>query len=121
MRGAGVLIIIGLAALAGPAAAQERPPADRQSLIELAQVLGESHAIRRACVSEDNFDWYNRMEQLLAVEAPDQGFKTRLVLAFNTGYAAGKSGFAACDQRSRAEALRLARRGQALAKALTGP
>jgi len=124
MRGAGVLIITGLwaglLALSGPAAAQERPPADRQSLLELARVLGESHAIRRACVSEDDLEWRNRMEQLLAVEAPDQAFKIRLILAFNNGFAAGQSGKATCNAQLRTQAVTLARRGQALAKALGG-
>jgi uncharacterized protein (TIGR02301 family) len=121
VRGAGFLIIIGLLALAGPAAAQERPPADRQSLLELTRVLGESHAIRLACSKNEDFQWYRRMEQLLAVEAPDQAFKTRLILAFNNGFAAGQSGFAVCDDRARAEAVLLAKRGQTLAQALTGP
>lgn len=121
MRGAGVLIIMGLLALAGTAAAQERTPADRQGLLELARGIGESHAIRQACTHRQDFQWYATMDQLMAVEAPDQAFKIRMILAFNNGFAAGQSGYPACDGRAQAEAIALARRGQTLAKALGGP
>jgi uncharacterized protein (TIGR02301 family) len=107
-----------LLALSAPAAAQERPPVDRQNLLEIARVLGESHALSRACSGENDFTWYDRMKQLLAVEAPDEAFKTRLIVSFNTGFAAGQSGFAVCDDRALAEARALASRGEALARAL---
>ncbi len=108
-------------AVTAPAEAQERAPAARQSLVDLSYVLGESHALRRACVTPDDLYWYARMQQLIDVEGPDQGLKRRLVQSFNTGFAAGQAGFPACDAKAQAEAAHAAQRGRNLAAALAEP
>ncbi len=111
-----------LAALAArPAAGQDRPPEARQTLVDLANVLGESHALRQACQGRQDQFWFSRMQQLLDVEAPDQGFRNRLVLSFNTGYSAGKAEFPACNPANHAEAAKIARRGKALSDSLALP
>jgi uncharacterized protein (TIGR02301 family) len=106
---------LALTGISGPAAAQDRPPAARQALVDLANVLGQSHAIRQACSKRKDFSWFRRMEQLLQVEAADQSLKNRLVRSFNDGYAAGQAGYPACGKDSQAAAVRLAQRGEALA------
>ncbi len=99
----------------GPATAQDRSPASRQSLVDLANVLGQSHAIRQACSKRKDFSWFHRMEGLLRVEAADQALKDRLVRSFNDGYAAGQASYPTCGKESEAAAVRLAQRGEALA------
>lgn len=106
---------------ATPALAQDRAPAQRQTLTELAFVLGESHALRQGCEGSGDMYWRSRMEELLRVEAADQGFTTRMTQAFNSGYAAGQAGFPSCDAAARAELRKQAARGRALAARLATP
>lgn len=115
-----VLAIL-LAACATPALAQERTPAERQVLVDLAYVLGESHALRQTCEGAGDMLWRSRMEEMLRVEAADQGFVTRLTLSFNSGYAAGQAGFPSCDAALKTEARRVAARGKQLSARLSGP
>jgi len=114
-----ILALVILAA--SPALAQERSPAERQSLVDLARVLGESHALRQACEGEADQVWRGRMHDLLEQEAADQGLKTRLSLAFNDGFHAGQALFPKCSEAARAEARRIAASGRALALKLAGP
>ncbi len=110
-----------LALAPAAALAQERSPAERQSLVDLARVLGESHALRQACEGPQDQSWRSRMQQLLAVEAADQGLKTRISVAFNAGYGSGRSLFPNCTDAARAEARRIAGEGQRLSIKLAGP
>jgi len=119
---AGVALILALAAhaLATPAIAQDRAPAQRQALTDLAYVLGESHALRQLCEGPMDQYWRERMRQLVRTEAPDGSFQQRLNTAFNTGFVAGQSTYPGCGRASRREEARLAERGRALAASLTG-
>jgi uncharacterized protein (TIGR02301 family) len=117
-----LVALLGLALPVGTAAAQDRPPSARQNLAELAYVLGESHALRQICAGRGtDYYWYGRMKQLLDVEASDQALQARLANSFNTGYAAGKARFPSCGKALKAEASKLALRGQALADQLAKP
>ena len=111
--GAGLLAALMLAA---PALAQDREPLQRQTLNELAYVMGQSHALRQVCQGASDQFWRNRMSKLLQVETSDEAFDRGLREAFNTGYAAAQAQFPVCDGRSQAEATRIARRGSSLAK-----
>lgn len=112
------MILSAAAALAtAPAAAQTRDPATRQQLLDLAYVLGESHALRRACEAEDQY-WRARMRRLIELEAPDPAFAEQLADRFNTGFTVRESQFPACDGRARTEAAAAARRGRRLADGL---
>ena len=113
------LIILAALAVATPVFAQDRPPAERQVLTDLAFVLGESHALRQTCQGPRDMYWRTRMQDLIGVEGADQGFTTRLTQSFNSGYAAGQAGFPGCDQAAKAEARRLAARGRALSARLS--
>jgi len=116
------LLVLVLALSTGTAAlAQDRTPAQRQTLNELAHVLGQSHALRQACEGPSDQYWRIRMSQLLQAETPDETFERRLREAFNTGYAAAQAQFQACDAGSRAEAVQVAHRGAALAEAAGRP
>lgn len=106
-----------LAAL--PAQAQERAPAQRQTLVDLAYVLGESHALRQACQGEADQYWRARMIRMVEVEAPDESLDRRLRTAFNTGFSSARARRPLCDEATRAEAAQAAGRGQALAARLS--
>ena len=114
-------LLILFAFIATPALAQERAPAERQVMVDLAYVLGESHALRQTCAGSADMFWRSRMEEMLRVEAADQGFVNRMTLSFNSGFAAGQAGFPACDAGLKAEARRIAARGRELSARLSEP
>ena len=114
--------VLGLALLlATPVFAQDRSPAERQALLDLARMLGESHAIRQACEGPQNGYWYSRMQRLLAIEAADQAQTRRLGLAFNAGFNATGALFPRCTDAARAEGRRVAKAAETLSEKLAGP
>lgn len=104
---------------AGPALAQERPPAERQTLGELAYVLGETHALRQVCMGPGDQYWRDRMLRMTQVEDGDAAFDGVLRERFNTGYAAGQGEAQDCGPDSRRAEAAAAARGQALAQKLS--
>ena len=116
------LALIGLTALtllASAAAAQERTPAERQSLVDLSYVLGESHALRQACAGAEDQFWRLRMLRMVQAEQPDAALDKRLKEAFNTGFVAGQTGFPSCTPQSRVAEAKAAAQGRILAATLT--
>jgi len=105
---------------AGPAWAQDRPPAERQALVDLAYVLGESHALRQACRGEGDQFWRTRMIGLQEIEQPDDSLQRRLRAAFNTGYSSARTAHPACTPQSRAAEAEAAAEGRSLALRLAG-
>lgn len=112
--------VIAAAALlcASPSYGQERDPASRQQLLDLAYVLGEAHALRQACRPDDQY-WRNRMRRLIQVEFPDEPFADRLADRFNTGFTVREAQFTTCDARTRAEEQAVAARGRRMSDALS--
>lgn len=106
--------------MAAPAMAQDRTPAERQSLVDLAYVLGESHALRQTCRGEADQYWRARMIDLVELEAADTGLERRLRTAFNTGFSSARAEHPKCDEASRAAAARAAGQGRSLASRLSG-
>ncbi len=104
--------------LAAPALAQERPPAERQALVDLAYAIGESHGLRQTCNGDGDQHWRDRMAELINTEAPDAAFEARLKQAFNSGFAARQSQFPSCGPDSRKAELAVARKGEGLSKRL---
>ncbi|MBO9706916.1 MAG: TIGR02301 family protein [Caulobacter sp.] len=113
-------VVLVVAALAAPAAAaaQDRAPAERQQLLELAFTIGESHALRQLCLGAGDQYWRSRMVRLTEVEKADQAFDAQLRDRFNTGFAAGQGEFPTCDEDARRAAEQSARKGQALSAKL---
>ncbi len=117
---------LALAALAAfacwqPALGQDRQPAGRQALVDLAFVLGQSHALRQACQGEADQYWRSRMLRLIDVEAPDEALKARLIQSFTTGFNGVRTSFPTCSPAARQEASKLALRGRALSDSLASP
>ncbi|MDO8380843.1 TIGR02301 family protein [Phenylobacterium sp.] len=106
-----LMLPLALAALALPALAQDRSPALRQSLVDLAYVLGESHALRQACVGVEDQYWRTRMINMVEAEKPDESLDRRLKESFNTGFASRQSEFQACTSASRRAEMAAASHG----------
>jgi uncharacterized protein (TIGR02301 family) len=111
------VILLALAALATPVAAQER----RAELVAMAGVLGESQALRELCEGPRDPYWRSRMMRMLAVEEVDGPASAALTAAFNSAYGRAKGEFAACGPASRRAEADAALRGQELAAALAIP
>jgi uncharacterized protein (TIGR02301 family) len=107
-----ILLALGMA---GSAFAQERSPTERQSLVDLAYAMGESHALRQVCNGETDQFWRDRMMQLSEAEIPDAALDSRLKQSFNSGFAARHTQFTECGIESRKLELSVARKGQAIA------
>ena len=118
MPSAAVLLAATLLVLALPAQAQERTPAQRQTLADIAYVLGESHALRQACEGAYDQYWRDRMIGVTDTEAPDAALDRRLKEAFNAGFASRRAEFPECSRASRMAEVAAARRGQGLASRL---
>ena len=112
-------VLVALLLTATPALAQVRPPAERQTLGELAYALGESHALRQLCMGPGDQYWRDRMLRLTEVEDSDASFDAVIRERFNTGYAAGRGEAQDCDAYSRRAEAAAAARGQALAQKLS--
>ena len=112
------LVLLLCALIATPALAQDRPPAERQILVDLATVIGEAHALRQLCNGPSDQFWRTRMLGLLEAEAPDYGLSERLKVAFNTGFITQQQRHVACTAESRAAEREVSADGQALAKRL---
>jgi uncharacterized protein (TIGR02301 family) len=114
----GLLAGLALLAAGAPVLAQERPPAERQALVDLAYAIGESHALRQLCNGDNDQFWRDRMMQLSDTEVPDAAFDARLKQAFNNGFAARQPQFTACGPDSRRAELAVARKGEAISRRL---
>ena len=104
---------------AGPAVAQERAPPERQTLLDLAYTLGESHALRQVCSGEDDQYWRDRMVRMTDTEAADEAFDGRMKQSFNAGFATRQTEFPSCGTASKKAEQAVARKGQALATRLS--
>jgi len=118
-RPAAAALAAALMFAAAPALAQERGPAARQTLVALAYVLGQSHALRQACRGRADQYWRVRMEKLVNAEQPDAPFHRRLADAFNDGFVAEQEAHPACDAAARREAARVADKGRELSVTLS--
>ena len=117
MRTLALVVALTLAA-AVPALSQQREPVQRQSLVDLAYVLGEAHSLRQLCAGPSDQFWRDRMLKMLEAESADRVFEQRLRETFNTGYIARQAQFTQCSPQSRDAETRVAARGQALAQRL---
>jgi uncharacterized protein (TIGR02301 family) len=109
----GIGLALAAALITAPSLAQDRSPAARQTLLDLAYVMGEAHALAYACKAGDQY-WRARMARLIELEKPDLAFKVRLTDRFNTGFSAMEGQFPNCDAAARAQAAKVAQRGRGL-------
>jgi uncharacterized protein (TIGR02301 family) len=99
-----------------PGAVEDTIDRDR-TLPYLAYTLGELHYLAYACDGPDAQTWRERMVELLAMEAADNGrFRDRLIDSFNEGYRAQQRYRARCGLEADAERRALAHRGRDLSE-----
>jgi len=120
MRRLGAILSL-LAVSAAMADAPPRPPEQRQAVIELAYVLGESHALHRACAGAQDNTWRARMSRLVQVEGADAAYKQQLTASFNAGFLARHAEFTTCTTKSQAAERGVAEHGRILARRLSAP
>lgn len=102
-----------------PALAQDRQPAERQRLLDLAYAIGQSHALRQTCEGPGDQFWRARMVRLTEVEEADRAFDGQLRDRFNGGFAAAQASHPECSPESRRAERQAALRGRALAAKLS--
>ena len=98
----------------------QRSPAQRETLADLAYVLGQAHALRTLCDGEGEQVWRARMARMVEVENPDDAFREQLYDAFNTGFLGGQAAHTRCDDRARTAIVDTAVRGRDLSRTLAG-
>jgi uncharacterized protein (TIGR02301 family) len=113
-------LLLLLVLIATPALGQERTPAVRESLTDLAFILGQAHALRTRCAGEGDQVWRARMMRMVEIEQPDEAFREQLFEDFNTGFLGAQASHPRCNAAARAEATRVAARGRDLARVLAG-
>jgi uncharacterized protein (TIGR02301 family) len=114
-----LIVFLGLAA--SPAAAQEEAASGPQleTLVELAETLGEAHAIRALCNGDADQTWRNYMQNLLDMEAAGGGGRrAALTGGFNRGYRAQSSQRKTCTPDLRQVEAQIAAHGHAIADAI---
>lgn len=118
------VIFAGLFLLTPQPAAAQKPAARYEQELDLdrtlpflAYTLGELHYLAYACEGPDAQQWRDRMVELLAMEAADNGRRRdRLIESFNQGYRSQQRFRARCGVEADTERLALARRGRDLSE-----
>jgi uncharacterized protein (TIGR02301 family) len=123
MRLALLAILLPSLAVAAPALPARSPQA-RQAAVDLAYVLGETHALRQACQGEGDQEWRTHMSRMMETEEMDPALgeagRRRLAAAFNAGFSVRQAQFRACRPEVQAELDKTAAKGEALARRLAG-
>jgi len=110
--------VLALALLLVPVAGLPvRTAEQRQSLLDLAYLLGQAHALHRICAGPADNTWRGRMERLMEVEASNPAQNARLTERFNEGFDSREAQVRDCPAARAAEAA-LAAHGAALSRRL---
>jgi uncharacterized protein (TIGR02301 family) len=109
-----------LAGTTTPAATQELPirEAPLDILVDLAETLGEAHAIRSLCNDEDQ-TWRTYMFSMLNMEGPTGSpRRAALTSAFNRGFRSQSSRSSSCTPDMPQLEAQIAARGRVLAESV---
>jgi uncharacterized protein (TIGR02301 family) len=102
-----------------PAAAQEATgkSAPIDVLSDLAETLGQAHAIRSLCNGDDDQTWRNYMFTMLNMEGPSGSpRRASMTSAFNRGFRAQQGSTKSCTPDMPKLEAQIAARGRALAE-----
>lgn len=105
----------------GSALAQTRPAPDRQVMIDLSRVMGESHALRQICRDAADTFWRDRMKAMVIAEQAEPSLEDAMIAAFNNGYETRQRQFSTCNSAARQAEAQVSAKGQALARRLARP
>lgn len=89
-------------------------PPFEPSLLRLSEVLGSLHYLSALCGQEEP-QWRELMEKLIAAEAPDEARKARFTASFNRGYRSFASVYTTCTASARTAMQRYQTEGKELA------
>jgi uncharacterized protein (TIGR02301 family) len=104
-----------------PAAAQESPirEAPIDVLVDLAETLGEAHAIRSVCNGDQDQTWRNYMFSMLNMEGPTGSpRRSAMTSAFNRGFRTQSTRNRSCTPDLPGLEAQIAARGRALAESV---
>ena len=111
-----------LLALSPSRAAAQEPPireAPIDVLVDLAETLGEAHAIRSLCNGDDDQTWRNYMFSMLNMEGPTGSpRRSAMTSAFNRGFRTQSTRNSACTPALTNLEAQIAARGRALAESV---
>jgi uncharacterized protein (TIGR02301 family) len=82
----------------------------------LAAILGSMHFLRTLCGDAEAGIWRNKMQELIAAQAPNEADRRRLVASFNSGYRAFESTYRHCTPAARVAVSRYQSEGATLAR-----
>lgn len=102
-----------------PDARYEPTPPPVEFLIELAEILGQAHAIRTACNGEGDQTWRAYMMEMMSIEAPRGNRRSQLTRAFNQGYRTQSRRTRSCTPEVAEIEAQLAARGRMLSETIT--
>jgi uncharacterized protein (TIGR02301 family) len=104
-----------------PAAAQAPPirEAPIETLVDLAETLGEAHAIRSLCNGDQDQTWRNYMFSMLNMEGPTGSpRRSAMTSAFNRGFRTQSSRNRSCTPDMPGLEAQIAARGRVLAESV---
>jgi len=110
-----------LSLLSLPASAQEAPlrEAPIETLVDLAETLGEAHAIRSLCNGDQDQTWRNYMFSMLNMEGPTGSpRRSAMTSAFNRGFRNQSGRNRSCTPDLPGLEAKIAARGRALAESV---
>ncbi len=97
---------------------QPTPP-PLEFLVELADILGQAHAIRTVCNGEGDQTWRAYMMEMMSIEAPGGRRRSDLTRAFNQGYRTQSRRARSCTGDLAEIEAQLAARGRMLSETIT--
>jgi uncharacterized protein (TIGR02301 family) len=114
--------ILALGALPWPAGAQQPVrEAPIEIVIDLAETLGEAHAIRSVCNGDGDQTWRNYMFSMLSMEGPTGSpRRAALTSAFNRGFRSQQGRSDSCTPALKQMEAQIAARGRLLAESIAG-
>jgi|GEM_PF-1634033 len=98
---------------------REIDPAKLSNLTELSRIFGSLHALRVSCVGQQDQTFRSKMATMLEMEAPVANYiRDPLIIAFNSGFAAGGRGEQSCPRDKESREANLARTGRNISLAM---
>ena len=112
----GAIVLLLLAAGAMPAQAQQYSGRYQAELLQLAELLGGVHHLRRTCYPAEEQTWRDAMIGLVSRQNPPSWLREQMISRFNAGFHREQSSYPACDDRSQRRSSQLAADGSRLAR-----
>ena len=111
--------LIAAAQSTAPAQSPALPENAEERMLQLAQILGSLHYVRKLCEPADGDFWRDRMMEMIRLEKPSVAERDQLTQQFNQGFNDATTRFPTCTQDAKEFAAATARQGEALAQALS--